>query len=125
MLPYGRSDTDVSGREVGRSGISLSVALPGQQDQQTPHPLRLVPLRTSLPEPPAVAPTSCVLAPSQDGCLLCRLAGPGSARGSAAVCGRPVAQSLPLGATLPAEAEIHLGVLTAVCSWGQRQLTSL
>lgn len=71
---------DVSGREVGGGGISLSLALPVQQDQQTPHPLHLVPLRTFLPEPPAVAPMSCDLAPSQD-LSPTQIAGPGSSRG--------------------------------------------
>ena len=45
-LPYGRSDTDISGTEVGGGGISLSLASPIQQNQQTPHPLHVVPLRT-------------------------------------------------------------------------------
>lgn len=40
-------------------------------------------------------------------------------------CGRPAAESLPLGGALPAEAEIHLGVFMAVSSWGQQWLASL
>lgn len=116
---------DVSGREVGGGGISLSLALPVQQDQQTPHPLHLVPLRTFLPEPPAVAPMSCDLAPSQDlsptqTCRAWELQ-----RLLLLCCGQPAAQSLRLGATLPVKAEMCLAVFMAVRSCGQRQLTSL
>ena len=80
-LPYGRSDTDISGREVGGGGISLSLASPVQQNQQTPHPLHLVPLRTFCPRLQRLLLWAvCWLRPRT--CVsYADLQGPGSSRG--------------------------------------------
>lgn len=85
----------------------FSLARSARPADTPPSPPR--PLRMFLPEAPAVAPMSYDLASQDSVSTTCR---PGAPEALLLCCGQPAAWSLPLGATLPVEAEICLVVFS-------------